>query len=145
MKDKKIKMKSKIENYVKSLELHKNTELLREQVILDLKKIIEDIPVRLQEDFCNLFYFAESKHGIGWNDANDFFFGNALEYKSFDEFSDPMENVHLEKELTNIEILALTIEDMEDLGIEDDCSQSYVVIAQYMIENNIDELMVDNR
>jgi len=31
-------------------------------------------------EFDEIFYYAEKHYGIGWNECNDVFFGNSLEY-----------------------------------------------------------------
>lgn len=37
------------------------------------------------QDFSNIFYFAEKKYDISWNEANDVFFDNAFYYGKMSE------------------------------------------------------------
>lgn len=81
-------------------------------------------------DFSEIFHYATKKYGIQWNPCNDMFFNNSLDYKSFNEYDlgEPLEN----------------IEDKpyEELSFED---KGYYIINQFMIDNEIKNIFIDNR
>jgi len=80
-------------------------------------------------DFGDIFNYAKEKFGIEWNPANDMFFHGSLEYKSYNEYDlgEPLEY----------------IEDKpyEELSITD---KGYYIINQFMIDNNVDSIFIDN-
>ncbi len=81
-------------------------------------------------DFSEIFHYAEEKFNVDWNRANDMFFNNSLNYKSFNEFFDGTSEYY----------------DGEKKFIElDESDKGYYIINQYMKDNDIDELFVDNR
>lgn len=81
-------------------------------------------------DFSDIFHYAEKKFGIGWNPCNDMFFGYSLEYKSYNEYD-------LEDLLDNI-----IDQSYEELSFTD---KGYYIIHQFMIDNNLKSIRIDNR
>ena len=85
---------------------------------------------RNEVDFSEIFFYAEKKFKVHWNRANDMFFDNCLDYKSFNEYS--IEEIN-ERVDTNIPF--------EELSEED---KGYYIIKQFMIDNNIEDIWIDN-
>ena len=95
-------------------------------------------------NFALIFKFAEDNYGIGWNDANDVFFGNSLDYGKHSEVypGDWSAYIDLEAEpkskaldYTKEEVLAM-----------DKADQSYIIVSAYfesLTENVDDTVLVD--
>lgn len=88
---------------------------------------------RNEVDSSEIFHYAKKKHGVGWNDANDMFFGNSLEYKSYDDFY-----IGKFAEYTGIEFKDANYDEL------DECDKGRYILEEFMIENNITEMRVDN-
>lgn len=95
-------------------------------------------------NFSPIFKYAEKHYEIGWNQANDIFFGNVLEYGKYTDvypfdwasYIDQEDN-HRSKALdyTAEEVLAMSKSD-----------QSYIILAAYFesVPDNVDdEILVD--
>lgn len=81
-------------------------------------------------DFSQIFNYATEKFKINWNPCNDMFFNNSLDYKSYNEYSlgEPLEYI----EDKPYEELSFT-------------EKGYYIINQFMIDNKIDNIFIDNR
>ncbi len=82
-------------------------------------------------DFSEIFNFAKKKYKVEWNRANDMFFGHSLDYKSYNEFElgQPLEYIEKDKSF-------------EELSESD---KGYFIINEFMKDNNIDSIFIDNR
>lgn len=99
---------------------------------------------RNEVDFAEIFFYAEEKFGVDWNRANDMFFDNSLKYKSHNEFVRGELGIHIEltKEQEEAFDKGETPKiDFHELSEED---KGYYIIEQFMIDNDIDDLYVDN-
>ena len=85
---------------------------------------------RNEVDFSEIFDYADEKFGIDWDRANDMFFGNSLDYKSHNEFHGGTTAYYNSKK------------SFEELD-EDD--KGYYIINQFMLDNNLDNLWIDNK
>lgn len=81
-------------------------------------------------DFSDIFNYATEKFGIQWNPCNDMFFNNSLDYKSFNEYSlgEPLE--------------CINDKPYEELSFPE---KGYYIINQYMIDNGLEDIFIDNR
>ncbi len=77
-------------------------------------------------NFSDLFEYAEKKFDVDWNRANDMFFNNSLDYKSYNEFFGGTTEFY-EKDLKNPS-------KFEDLSESD---KGYFIINQYMKDNKV--------
>ncbi len=86
--------------------------------------------VRNEVDFSDIFSYAEKKFGVGWNPANDMFFGHSLTYKSHDKYSqgEPLEHIP------------------EGVPYEELSTwhKGYYIINQFMIDNDLEDIWIDN-
>ena len=82
-------------------------------------------------DFSEIFDYAKEKYQVGWNRANDMFFNNSLEYKSFNEYSlgEPLE----------------MIDESKTFDLLEEHEKGYFIINQFMIDNKIRNIFIDNR
>jgi hypothetical protein len=82
-------------------------------------------------DFSDIFSYAEDKFGIGWNPCNDMFFNHSLDYKSYNEYyqGQPLEYIKEGVEFDDLEFH----------------EKGYYIINQFMIDNNLDDIFIDNR
>ena len=90
---------------------------------------------RTEVDFSEIFNYAEKKFKVSWNRANDMFFGHSLDYKSFNEF-------------TQGDVLSYIFADENDTKPYEELNEDdkgYFIINQFMIDNDIDEMFVNNR
>lgn len=85
---------------------------------------------RNEVDFSEIFYYAEAKFNIDWNRANDMFFHNSLDYKSHNEYelNEPLEYIDKDKPF-------------EELSEAD---KGYYIINQFMVDNNVNSIWIDN-
>lgn len=79
--------------------------------------------------FSEIFYYAEEKFNISWNESNDLFFNQSLTYKSYNEFEKGCEEYY---------DTSIPFEQLSDRD------KGYFIINQFMKENNIKNLLVDN-
>ena len=92
--------------------------------------------------FSEIFNFASERFGVGWNPANDLFFGSeVLRYKGYDEF-----NLNEIMEFTSFyndgrEVRDFTDDEIKEMG---DTDKANFIIGRFMIENNIDKLLILN-
>jgi hypothetical protein len=92
---------------------------------------------RVEVDFSDIFEFAErDPWGIGWNEANDVFFNNTLDYKRYNDFYKGDLEYDLEERQKK--------EKGEESGYERDRRIGQEVILAFMKENNLDEIRVMN-
>jgi hypothetical protein len=84
---------------------------------------------RNEIDFSDIFSYAKDKFGIEWNPANDMFFNHSLDYKSHNQYSvgEPLEYIE-EKPY-------------DELSFKD---KGYYIINQFMIDNNLEDIWIDN-
>lgn len=80
--------------------------------------------------FSEIFYYARDKFNVDWNRANDMFFDNSLNYQSYNtyELNEPLEYIEEDKPF-------------EELSEED---KGYYIINQFMIDNNVNSIWIDN-
>ncbi len=88
-------------------------------------------------DFSDIFNFATKHYGIGWNECNDVFFGNSLEYGKHTTAypSDWPEYIDLKIELKD-KASDYTKEEVEQMS---DVDKSYVILSAYFESLNISE------
>jgi hypothetical protein len=99
-------------------------------------------------DFSDIFNYAGEKFQIGWNPSNDIFFGEVLRYESFNEYyigdlevEEILERRGIEKGEISKDLLDKIPKDNvyhynRDVG--------RLIIYQYMKDNNITEIFIDN-
>lgn len=81
--------------------------------------------------FDDVFYYADEHFGVGWDDANDLFFGNAFEYNQIDHVE--IEEHYLELSVDEINSLsphekanAILSKFLDTIGIADDSDEIYI-------------------
>ena len=98
-----------------------------------------------QIEFSEIFHYAE-KYGIGWNEANDVFFNDPLQYGSVTNLyggNDWMGYVGFGVDEDPKPALEYTVEEVEAMDRND---QAWVIIGAYLNENNIEgDVQVDCR
>jgi hypothetical protein len=95
-------------------------------------------------DFSDIFKYAESHYGIGWNECNDVFFNGSLEYgrhstvypkdwAAYTGFSDIM----LKPRASNY--------NKKEVGSMNNLDKSYVILSAYFEAEGVtdDEVLVD--
>jgi len=94
-------------------------------------------------DFAAIFKFAEENYGIGWNESNDVFFGNSLEYgRHTTVYPFDWSSYMNFDELAKNKASDYTKEEVENM---DDHDKSYVILSAYLESLNItdDEVLID--
>lgn len=86
-------------------------------------------------NFSEIFEFAEKEFQVDWNQANDLFFNNVLEYKSFNRFylgdlEGEVECIQ-EEEIKNDKYLNKKV-------------KPYQILIAFMKEHNLKEMLVLN-
>ena len=92
--------------------------------------MLKDLTGVMRANFSDIFDYAEKEFSIGWNAANDMFFNNSLNYKSFNEY-----------DINEITEYFLQDVGFSELSVE---AQGYFIIHQFMQDNNIREILIDN-
>ncbi len=96
-------------------------------------------------DFADIFRFAGKKFDIGWNQANDVFFGNSLDYGSVtDIYPKDWRGYVSFDESAKDKASDYTKEEVKEMNNYD---KSYVVLAAYFEAQNIkyDEVCINCR
>jgi len=111
-------------------------------------------------DFDEIFNYAKKKFKVEWNDCCGIFHhSEALTYKSIDEisledipknmFSDSYGETHYDISIDDL--LKMSLEEVEDklldmdiFGSNADTSKAYYIIAHFMKEYGLSEMVVDN-
>lgn len=86
-------------------------------------------------DFSDIFNYAEKRFDIGWNEACDIFFGNSLDYKSYNEYNISNLSEFYEGDFDESPSY---FEDMSDE------QKSYYIIEQFMKEKDITDIFIEN-
>jgi len=96
-----------------------------------------------QIGFSEIFHYAE-KYGIGWNEANDVFFNNVLEYGSVtDLYGGDDWAGYTDMWKDHKPALEYTVEEVQAMSTND---QARVIIGAYLNEHNIKkDIQVDCR
>ncbi len=94
-------------------------------------------------DFADIFHYAEKKYNIGWNECNDVFFGNSLEYLRHSTVypSDWADYIGIDITLKN-KASDYTKDEVKKMCNLD---KSYIVLSAYFESLNVkdDEVLVD--
>jgi hypothetical protein len=80
-------------------------------------------------NFSEIFEFAEKKHKVTWNHANDLFFHTILDYKGFNDF----------------ELAELEWGIKEDYKKENDARLARIIMIDFMKENKVKNLTVESK
>ena len=93
-------------------------------------------------DFSDIFKFAESRYGIGWNDANDVFFNGVLEYGKHSEVYPGDWSAYIDLE-AKPKSKALDYTKEEVLAM-DKADQSYIIVSAYFesLATNVDDTVL---
>jgi hypothetical protein len=94
-------------------------------------------------EFDQIFYFAEKKYGIGWNECNDVFFGNSLDYGKHSTVYPHDWSAYIDLEI----IAKDKASDYSKNEIEamSNIDKSYIILSAYFESLDItdDEVLVD--
>jgi len=95
-------------------------------------------------DFADVFKFAEDNYGIGWNESNNVFFGNSLDYQRHTSVypGDWGGYVSFEDDYIKDKASEYTKEEVAKMS---DVDKSYVVLEAYLESLGItdDEVLID--
>ena len=93
-------------------------------------------------DFSDIFNYTTAKYDIGWNECNDIFFDNLLDYKSYNEY----DKDDLAGMVYKGEIKDYTVEDVEEANAANEYTTvAAVAIYNYMEDNNINDIFIDSK
>jgi hypothetical protein len=94
-------------------------------------------------DFSDIFHYAEKHYGISWNECNDVFFNNSLEYQRHTTVypNDWKGYVDLEMTLKN----KASDYTKDEVKVMTDLDRSYVILSAYFESLGIkdNEVLVD--
>lgn len=79
--------------------------------------------------FTDIFHFAEKKYGIGWNECNDVFFGNSLEYNRHSTIYPSDWAAYIDLQLTKKDNASDYTND--EVKVMTDYDKSYVILSAY--------------
>jgi len=93
--------------------------------------------------FDALFYYAREQYGIGWNPCNDIFFGGVLDYGSFNEYDRYCLIDQFDIEV-GTKIDGALIKELYNNNPRNG-KIGYMITYNFMIDNKIDDLFIDNK
>jgi site-specific DNA-adenine methylase len=102
--------------------------------ITELEEALKDY----KTDFSEIFNYANDEFNIEWNPANDVFFGNSLDYKSYNEYT---QSDLLECCTTDPDKHSFTKSEINKMTNND---KSFAIILHFMQANNIGFIFIKN-